>query len=101
MRVYADIHHRQWEIWNKCFALLFCGVQAALFLAFFVLDKVLIHDDFYWSIGDFKGLAKEIHGLPKHDCGTFVNGRYSSIGWIFAKLFMLKLLLNTNMASWF
>ena len=30
----------------------------AALLAFYITNKMLVHDDFYWSIGDFKGLGK-------------------------------------------
>jgi NADH-quinone oxidoreductase subunit N len=63
----------------------------ALFLAFFVLDKVLIHDDFYWSIGDFKGLAKRNPWLALSMTVALLSmAGIPPLGGFFAKLFMLK-----------
>lgn len=74
-------------------ALLYYSVvySLALFLAFFVLDKVLIHDDFYWSIGDFKGLAKRNPWLALSMTVALLSmAGIPPLGGFFAKLFMLK-----------
>lgn len=74
-------------------ALLYYSVvySLSLFLAFFVLDKVLIHDDFYWSIGDFKGLAKRNPWLAMSMAVALLSmAGIPPLGGFYAKLFMLK-----------
>lgn len=74
-------------------ALLYYSVvySLSLFLAFFVLDKVLIHDDFYWSIGDFKGLAKRNPYLAISMVISLLSmAGIPPLGGFFAKLFVLK-----------
>lgn len=45
-------------IGSKALVYYVAAYSVASLLAFFVLNKVLVKNDFYWSIGDFNGLVK-------------------------------------------